>query len=210
MSLSAFYWKLKDFEASPKAAAFHYVAGRDGLLYEIRETDYLQVIVPQPEVVELEPVPVGVTLKLPKIPGELLAQAIAFFRYFTELRVEASVNIVWNRETESYSQVCPEQTVSEMEAVVHYPEVTNQLMVVELHSHHVMEAGFSPKDDFHDQFLRVYGVFGRLDQPIPAFEFRAGFNGQHYPVHVADLFELKGVSPEATFPLEWLERVSIV
>jgi hypothetical protein len=73
-----------------------------------------------------------------------------------------------------------------------------------------MEAGFSTTDDRHDQALRVYGVFGRFDLPTPRCEFRAGFNGHHYPVFIGDLFRLEGVSEdELGFPPEWLERVQI-
>jgi PRTRC genetic system protein A len=160
---------------------------------------------------QLEDVSEEVILKLPKIPGRYLATTIAFFRYYCEKRVEALVYIYWDRKKQEYELVCPEQKVSEDEVVsfiepIHDPD---REIIMVIHSHHWMEAFFSPVDNRNDQALKVYGVIGRLDQVFLDSKFRAGYNGKHISVKATDLFDFDGVKSMTKFPEEWKEQVKL-
>ncbi|SDO17983.1 PRTRC system protein A [Paenibacillus sp. yr247] len=212
IKLRSFFWKLSDYLSSSHQSPMNIVASRDGRLYEVRETDFMRIAVSKTEVTELEDVQEGVTLKLPKIPGSYLATAVAFFRYYCEKEVEALVYIYWNRSTCSYELVCPEQNVNIIEVVSFIEPVYNpdRDIVMVIHSHHHMDAFFSPVDNRNDQAFRVYGVIGRLDLPYGMHvKFRAGYNGQHFEMDVKDLFEFNGVNSTTMFPEEWKERVHL-
>jgi PRTRC genetic system protein A len=62
-------------------------------------------------------------------------------------------------------------------------------VVLEVHSHRAWPARFSRTDDRDEQRLRLYGVIGRLDQPVPEVALRAGAYGMFLPVPWAAVFE---------------------
>lgn len=64
-------------------------------------------------------------------------------------------------------------------------------IVLDLHSHHTMDAYFSATDNRDEQGFRFYGVLGRLDKR-PQLRLRVGVYGHHWPVRAADLFDLSG------------------
>lgn len=210
IKLRSFFWKLTDYLNSQHQSPMSIVASRDGRLYEVRETEYMRIAVSKTDVAGLEDVHEGVTLKLPKIPGSFLAATVAFFRYYSEKKVEALVYTYWNRATYSYELVCPEQKVNTEEVVSYIEPIydSDREMVMGIHSHYHMDAFFSPVDDHNDQAFKVYGVIGRLDLPYGIHvKFRAGYNGQHFDMDVKDLFDLTGVNFTTKFPEEWKERV---
>ncbi|CAG7651434.1 hypothetical protein PAECIP111802_04963 [Paenibacillus allorhizosphaerae] len=202
----AFHWKLSEFEKAP-SKPINYVAGRDGRLYEIRENAHLKVTVAARMVPALESVTEGVSFKMDKIPGMFLKQTLDFFKHFVPEQREAFVYVARNRSTVTYELHCPEQWANRDNVDAEYPDDPERDIVLIMHSHHVMPAVFSPKDDRNDKALCVYGVFGQLDKPTIDHCFRAGFNGHYLYLNIADVFDAESTYSACTFPPEWVDRV---
>jgi len=78
-------------------------------------------------------------------------------------------------------------------------------VVAEFHSHGGHRAFFSATDDGDEQGFRVYGVVGRLQDPLPELALRVGVYGHFAPLHWSQVFDgpnpglrLEGEEPEAT------------
>ncbi|WP_240420303.1 Mov34/MPN/PAD-1 family protein [Paenibacillus periandrae] len=209
IKLRTFFWKLSDYLCSHEPAPISVVASRDGNLYEIRENDFMRMVVKKDEIHELEPVQEGVFMKAPKIPGSYLSTIIAFFRYFSRKKVEAAIHIYWNRKTRAYELVCPEQVVSIYQVQTFIESISNddKELVVAIHSHHEMAAVFSPGDDSNDRGFKVYGIIGKLHEQRAEFRFRARYNDSEFYLAVTELFDFEGVKTTNQFPKEWLTRV---
>ena len=61
-------------------------------------------------------------------------------------------------------------------------------VVAEVHSHGRARAFFSATDDRDEQGLRIYGVAGRLDTPLPELRLRVGVYGHFAPVALGQVF----------------------
>jgi PRTRC genetic system protein A len=208
--IKSFFWKLSEYLNSSERVPINIIAGRDGKLYEIRESVHLRVVQPNPHVRELDEVKEGISFKLPKVPRMFLESSLNFFRYFAEKELEALVYITWNNKERRYAIHCPNQVVKKEEVKFELPGYDpDSDVVIIMHSHHNMPASFSPTDDINDQALAVYGVFGQFNQKELKYKFRAGYNGKHFPVSIVDLFDFteKSLNVNSNFPQEWLERV---
>lgn len=147
-----------------------------------------------------------VELALPRIPREMLNQIIAFFRKLTEKHdFEAYVQVVWDKNEQTYKIICPKQVVSK--ARVQYVATNpppHQVIVLDIHSHNSMNAFFSGVDDSDERKRgdRFFGVVGKLDMAEPQIKlsFILG-GGERVMVDLEVLFE------EETFPSEWLDQV---
>ena len=83
-------------------------------------------------------------------------------------------------------------------------------VIAEFHSHGSHRAFFSATDDRDEQGFRVYGVVGRLHDPLPELTLRVGIYGHFTRLHWSQVFDghppglrLTGEKPEATpsYPL---------
>lgn len=184
----------------------------------------------------------GLTLSLPKVPFEVLGQVLAFFRAVdTKYKgAEAYASVWWTGEHHEVHM--PTQRVSA--AHVHHDmdfDPPGWLHVLDIHSHTSKMGGFfSPGDnaDECNRGQRLYGVMGKIDQPIPDCKWRARFGGEFVELAIADIFEMpvlqavqqvnaalffaaggsttgsmqQAVSynpfADGTFPAEWLDKVT--
>ena len=62
-------------------------------------------------------------------------------------------------------------------------------VVAEFHSHGSSRAFFSAIDDRDEQGFRIYGVAGRLNDPLPELSLRVGVYGHFAPVDWAQVFD---------------------
>jgi PRTRC genetic system protein A len=68
-------------------------------------------------------------------------------------------------------------------------------VVIDLHSHGIMSAGFSNTDNNDDQGMRIYGVTGKLDAR-PQIKLRVGVYGYYSDIKYTNVFEnINGVTP---------------
>ena len=73
-------------------------------------------------------------------------------------------------------------------ASVRYEKLPSTVM--DIHSHHHMEAWFSRQDDTDEQGLRLYMVVGRLDTLLPEVELRLGVYGYFAPLSIEEVFDV--------------------
>ena len=87
-------------------------------------------------------------------------------------------------------------------------------VVAEFHSHGGHRAFFSATDDRDEQGFRVYGVVGRLHDPLPEMSLRLGIYGHFAPLHWPHVFggphppglRLPGEEPESTLSHQSIRR----
>jgi PRTRC genetic system protein A len=146
-------------------------------------------------------------LALPKIPRDLLNQAIAFFRRLTdEHDFEAYVQFIWNTDDKKYRIEVPAQKVSKGRVKYEQPDLDRKkdLLVCEVHSHNSMSSFFSPVDNA-DEFKRgdrFFGVIGDLHRSDHSMKLSYIIGGnKRIMIPVDDLFD------NIEFPQVWLQNV---
>lgn len=148
----------------------------------------------------------GVGMLLPKIDTSLLMQVIGSFKEVFRLygTVEAAAEIYWSIKDQHYYVYYPKQVVTDIEIDT---EVDNKrehddVLVLELHSHHAMRADFSNKDDLNERATKFYAVVGRIEKFFPDIKLRYANAMQHREVPLETLFK-------NYFPVEWLDNIKV-
>lgn len=204
------FTNLDEAEASGKTICI--VPGSDGKVYEIRKEEAGTFTMPVGRCRELSEVEAGFIPALPLIPRAQLMQVITFFRslLFTDAggSYEAIANIVWDKREEVFLTCIPKQTVSAVRAD---SDLTNDhldsdryLHYMDIHSHNLMPAKFSARDDWDEKATRLYTVIGRLDQYLPEISVRMSCGGRHLPIDPNEVFE----PFHESYPDEWHDRLS--
>lgn len=211
IGIHTYSWSLSELLESG-LQPFNIVAGKDGQLYEIRHSELGTIIVPAASLRQLEEIPRGFQFSLPKIPGELLAQAITFFRDYCRMgdELEVMVSYFYNPKTNEYVVDCPNQEVSKGQ--IAYEDLSYEqegfIEVLQLHSHNSMKAYFSSVDNQDEKRFLLYGVVGELDQVYPIMKLRAGVNGYFYDLPLEYVFVDANLTKIANYPSSWNRRVT--
>ncbi|MDT8306615.1 MAG: Mov34/MPN/PAD-1 family protein, partial [Anaerolineae bacterium] len=125
-------------------------------------------------------------LKVPRIPGRLLAAVLADAR-----QARRPDNVLNERLYHFYHDggrvrvVKPPQRATPASVVAAESDSTGLLL--DLHSHGHMSAFWSSTDDGDEQGFRAYGVIGRLDER-PEIRLRLGVYGVWFPLPASELF----------------------
>lgn len=187
----------------------NYVIAKNGL-FEVRDTDIARIIFQPKEVVglmhELKP---GIELKLPRLPYDILTQTVAFFRQVCireKGSCEAFLRVWWNLAEKKYEVIVPEQRVSG--GSVQHTDTTDRdverdaqgqlkrLLVMDIHSHgSSMNAFWSGIDDADERKApegRMFGVIGKVAQPMPDWRWRMRTREGFVDLNVADVFDFTG------------------
>lgn len=166
---------------------------------------------------KLEP---GFKLLAPKIPGNLIAQILKFFRHFTtDLKMdkvtEAMAHVYWDSRNQEYFVNIPDQEVSG--AAVHFnfsldPTRCREegvYKVLDIHSHNTMGSFFSGTDDRDEtNWNQFFGVIGNIEATSHTWKFRFGIKGNFKDIQVEDIIDLSSFSEEgADYPDWWTDRV---
>jgi hypothetical protein len=130
------------------------------------------------------------TLKLPRVPGELLGRAIGLFReVFRRYRTEAIVLLHYDSCAARYTLSVPEQYVAGGHLTYTIgPTPPGLLRVGTIHSHAAAEAFHSDMDDWderHDDGVHI--TVGRLDGPV-SLSCSLVVDGRRFPLSARDLF----------------------
>ncbi len=131
------------------------------------------------------------TLKTPRIPSRLLAQAAVFFAQELEEhggQVEALAWLTWSGQ--KWALEIPPQEQSDFRVKGEPITPDNQVGMV-VHSHGNLPAFFSPTDDASEQDGFLYGVVGGLaskNWSDISLRCRAGHAGCCLPLGVRDVF----------------------
>jgi len=139
-----------------------------GGVYEVRTTAAGQFCARVEALVHVEE---GFYPALPPCPASLLARTVGIFK--ERPNTEAMVALVYDTETERYELVWQGEKADR--SSVDYVPLTDDerhIVVVEIHSHHTMDAYFSRTDDASERASRIYGVIGRVERERPDALFR--------------------------------------
>lgn len=178
-----------------------YLCAKNGL-FEVRHSDLATVIVKPKEILGVtEEMKEGVTLNLPRVPYLFLQQTVSFFRG-VEAKMnhssEALVQIWWNRETKLHEMHVPEQRVSggsvNHTSVFDLDSSGKYFHVMDIHSHGSNMSAFWSGTDNADEARvttdRMFGVIGKVKDPIPMWKWRMRTRDGFIDLSVADIFEL--------------------
>jgi hypothetical protein len=202
------FTSLEDAAASDKVICIF--PGRDGKVYEMRKEESGTFITPSGEYRELSEVEAGFIPALPLIPHSALRSIIGFFRSLMKGKnYEALAHILWDREQKRFCTVIPRQSVTAVRTDADLSghdgyEPERYLHYMDVHSHNVMAAKFSPQDDADEKATRLYAVIGRLDRYIPEISVRIANGGKHLLIDPTAVFE----SLDNDFPESWNARVT--
>lgn len=146
----------------------------------------------------------GVKLNIPLLPWEHFAAVIAFFKDInTKRHAEAMVQFFWDPDGEggvgNYIAHAPDQDISGG-GVRHLSEFDKDgkyLHVLDIHSHNSMSAFWSGTDDGDEKRFegRLYGVVGKVGNPIPEWKWRTHVGGAFIDLSLDEIVDLSS-APE--------------
>jgi PRTRC genetic system protein A len=159
---------------------YDYVMAENGVFVEAEGTLLAaRVQVSQGLIRGLQAIDQRVVLRYGKIPALLFQLALNVM--LTDVSRERYIAIVWK---DGYHLHIPDQTRKEVE--VKYNVADN--VILDLHSHGVISAGFSSQDNSDEQGLKLYGVVGQLDK-TPVLKLRIGVYGYFTLLTFGQIFE---------------------
>jgi PRTRC genetic system protein A len=145
-----------------------------------------------------------ISLTYGKIPQEILNQIVAFFRAVMAKHggSEAFCQVYWDLQESKYVVHVPSQVVSG--AAVRYDATKNldksnperYVFVYECHSHNSMSAFWSGTDNADENDLRVYGVFGKLNNEKWEHKQRTIVGEQDIDVPLELIFDIRETEPQ--------------
>ncbi len=148
-------------------------------------------------------------LARPKVPANYVTKMLelSIANYDDGRKREALFHLIWLEEEFRWRLDMPEQEAggTSVKPLDDGPESSYAQALIEVHSHHEMEARFSTIDDADEQGFRVYGVLGEIFTE-PKLCVRVGVYGQFWEVPASEVFELpsmmEGFVPEGWMALE--------
>lgn len=189
----------------------NYVWAANGA-FEVRHNDIADIVLPlsPPGTTILgltEKLTAGVRPNLPKIPFDMLAQTVAFFRGVVKRfsNGEAIVRIWWNVAEKAFEIRVPEGGQRVSGASVHHDDNFDlsgerqengdlkYLHVMDIHSHNSMSGFWSGVDDNDEKKApegRMFGVLGKVTDTIPDWKWRMRSRDGFIELKVTDIFEV--------------------
>ena len=161
---------------------FDYVLGSGGVYVQSRSAHLTARVLVAPGAVRgLAPVAEKVDLAHGLIPAQLFETGLRWFKDAPD--TERFFAVRWDGD--AYRLVVPPQ-LGTGTRLAYVPPAG---VVAEFHSHGSSNAFFSAIDDRDEQGFRIYGVVGRLDDPLPELSLRVGVYGHFSPVEWSQVFD---------------------
>ena len=167
----------------PDGCAYEYWLAGNGVFIRA-ENDFVYACIPvaPAKVRGLPDIEASVYYKLPPLPGDMLQEMVSkaqVLYHDTEVLFQVTHN------SDGYT-LHPAQVGSRAEII--YNDVDGKI-VLDLHSHHMMQCYFSATDNAHHNDLRFYAVIGRTDLRQPHFRLRFSAYGHFYNLPATALFD---------------------
>ena len=168
--------------AGSQGIGFDYVVGSGGL-YVQSESAHLtaRILVAPADVRGLAPVSEKLALAHGPIPARLFEAGLRWFLETPD--TERFFAVGWDGD--AYRLVMPPQAGTGL-SLSYQPTAG---AVAEFHSHGSHRAFFSATDDGDEQGFRIYGVVGRLHDPLPELTLRVGIYGHFASLEWAQVFD---------------------
>lgn len=130
---------------------------------------------------------------LPKVPATYVSKMLELSMDNCEdgRRRETLFHLIWLEGESRWRLDMPLQEcgAASVKPLEDGPGSSYDLALIEVHSHHEMDAFFSSQDDADEQGFRVYGVLGEIFTE-PKLRVRVGVYGQFWEVPADDIFEM--------------------
>lgn len=136
-------------------------------------------------------------MTLPKIPRYIMEEIYCFFlavKNTMPRNNEAAAQIFWDKSKKKYFVYYPQQVVDTVsvnfERSMELEHDSNNVLVMDVHSHGVIRPNFSVVDDNDEKGTRLFCVLGDMnDTTAYHFSLRAGTGGNFIRVADEDVFE---------------------
>ena len=131
-----------------------------------------------------------VKMDYPRLPVEMVDEMFGISmgeRNAEDGPLEIMFRVWWNEAAGEWRLETPEQERSMAFCRPLSEEPPNT--IIEIHSHHAMDAWFSPQDNLDERGFRLYGVMGEFDKE-PVIRMRLGIFGHYMDVRPADILKL--------------------
>jgi PRTRC genetic system protein A len=109
-------------------------------------------------------------------------------------------------ESNQWRLIIPEQATSTTSCTPVVGQTSSQHAAIEVHSHGMMSASFSPTDDLDERScFRIFGVMGKVRSPSPQLQLRVGVFGHCWVIPLESVFEtssdtfMRSVIPSLNF-----------
>jgi PRTRC genetic system protein A len=172
---------------------YEYVFGGNGVFIRARREGLDACArVAECEIRGLSPVEPFVEFTLPKVPASLTALMLRKSREACVTKGSPVERLFYLRpEGGSWGMTAPPQVATSSSV---RPEDdagdSYSRSLVELHSHHQMDAFFSGRDDADETGFKIYAVLGRIFSESAELRVRVGVFGHFVEVPASEIFEL--------------------
>lgn len=179
-------------------ALYNYTVARNGVFLRAQRPG-LEVSIPIAEceirgLADWTAIERGVRFTYPRVPRSIVRVILDLSRTACVAKgapVEALFHLIWLEDEKRWRLDKPEQvaTATSVRPTVDGYGSSYSQALIELHSHHEMEAFFSSTDDADEQGFRIYAVIGEIFSK-PKLRVRVGCYGQFWELPAGDIFEL--------------------
>ena len=133
------------------------------------------------------------TFKLPKAPYVILENILKFYQdIYQDIKSEVYISLFFDKTKQDYFLHVPKQKVAGATVKFENDETMlndpNLILVMESHSHHVMNAFWSGQDKADQKASRLFSVFGTITTK-PTILLTAGSNQQEKILKIEDIFD---------------------
>ena len=169
-----------------------YIIGKDGI-YLSKNTGLIRAVVKVKGISTLQAVETFAKINVPKIPAEIVARALMFFRKaYDQHRVEAVALIYYSETEKKYQIEAPLQkntyTLAKYQGLSLLAK--GYKTVGSIHSHcdfSAFHSGFDRRDE--DEFDGIHITLGHIDQPYFTIDSELTVNGNPFQLNPEDLVE---------------------
>jgi PRTRC genetic system protein A len=208
--------KYPDHLEGERGMFYDYVLASNGLYVEAEGPLFAaRVPVAPAEVRGLAPLETKLALRYGRIPQYIFDLAVNYF--LTDMTHERYVAVTYQKGDAickgEYGLHTPRQAETEEQVAagedqrrgsgggLAFENMDN--VILDIHSHHKMQAWFSPRDNTDEAGLRLYAVVGRLDASREV-RLRVGVYGYRATISWGDVFDgtLQGVDDIGDFPFD--------
>lgn len=205
--MPGFYWNIKDFTPNENKYPTNYIASSEGKIFEVRKSDLGMICVETNRIPSLDLIREGFHYPHRIIPSWVISQTLAFFQNYCheDDPIEVMVKLLYSPTDDEYRLICPEQYVSDtyisVPDIIEYDRI-RYIEVLDIHSHNVMDAFFSPTDNADEVQFRMYGVIGKVNTQ-PEMKLRVGVGGKFIALNLLKVFESDTLVTNGDYPSEW-------
>lgn len=168
------------------------IKATDGRYYEVRKTPFALFSIGTEPIKELSNIKSniewaeGFQLNIPKIPSLIRWQI--YERFKEAFPNECLLNICFDEDKMRFYLVEPEQVASA--SSVEYLK-TDNLVIMEIHSHGRARAYFSKTDDADELATGFYGVIGKVNTLKPELRVRYSCGGRYKEFDPSKIFDME-------------------